>query len=95
MNEIVNKVLIAVGKFIPEIRLRQPEFTYSSCGLCTKNKERIQKFKETGDSRYIYQHELDKVSFQNDMAYGDLKDYQKRRLLIKHYVVNHLMLLKI
>ena len=33
MNEIVNKILIAVGKFIPEIRLRQPEFTYSSCGL--------------------------------------------------------------
>ena len=95
MNEIVNKVLIAVGKFIPEIRLRQPEFTYSSCGLCTKNKEGIQKFKETGDSRYIYRHELYKACFQNNMAYGDLKNYQKKRFLIKQDVVKHLMLLKI
>ena len=39
----------------------------------TKNKERIQKFKETGDSLYIYENELDKASFQRDMAYGDFK----------------------
>ena len=43
-----------------------------------KNKERIQKFKETGDSRYIYQNELDKACFQHDMAYGDFK-YLARR----------------
>ena len=42
--------------------------------LFTKNKERIQKFKETGDSRYIYQNELYKACFQHDMAYGDFKD---------------------
>ena len=37
-----------------ETHLRQPGFTYSACGLFTKNKERIKKFKETGDSKYIY-----------------------------------------
>ena len=47
------------------------EFTYSTCGPFTKNKERIQKFKETGDLRYFYQNELDKASFQHKMAYAD------------------------
>ena len=54
MNEIDNKCLLARDRFIPETHLKSPEFTYSSCGLFTKIKERIQKFKETGDSRYIY-----------------------------------------
>ena len=35
-----------------EMHLRQPGFTYSACGPFTKNKEKIQKFKKTGDSRY-------------------------------------------
>ena len=39
----------------------------------TVYKERIQKFKETGDSRYIYQNELDKTCFHHDMAYGYFK----------------------
>ena len=43
-----------------------------------KNKERIQKFKQTGDSRYIYRNELDKACFQHDMAYGDFKDLKRR-----------------
>ena len=54
-----------------EMHLQQLGFTYSPCGLFTKNKGRIEKFKETGDSRHIYQNELDKAYFQNDMAYGD------------------------
>ena len=58
---------------MPEIHLRQPGFTYSACGRFTKNKKRIQKIKETGDSRYIYQNETDKACFQHDMAYGDFK----------------------
>ena len=78
MNEIVNKFLLAGDKFMPEMHLRQPVFTYSPCGTFTKNKQRIQKFKETGNSRYIYQNELDKVCFQHDMAYGDFK-YLTRR----------------
>ena len=45
MNEIVNKFSLAVGKFMPEMHLKQPGFTYSACGPFTKKKERIQKFK--------------------------------------------------
>ena len=78
MNEIVNKFLLADDKFMPEMRLKQPEFTYSACGPFTKNKERIQKFKETGDTSYIYKNELDKACFQHDMAYGDFKDIARR-----------------
>ena len=43
-----------------------------------KNKERIQKFKETGDTDYICKNELDTASFQHDMAYGDFKDLARR-----------------
>ena len=39
MNEIVNKFLLAGDKFVPEMHLKQPEFTYSACGPFTKNKE--------------------------------------------------------
>ena len=53
---------------MPEMHLRQLWFTYSACGPFTKNKERIKKFKETGDSKYIYQYELGKACFQHDMA---------------------------
>ena len=53
--------------------------TYSACGPFTKNKERIQKFKETGDTSYIYKNELDKACFQHDMAYGDFKDLARRK----------------
>ena len=63
---------------MPEMHLRQPGFTYSACGSFTKNKERIQKFKETGNSRYIYQNKIDKACFQHDMAYGDFKDLTRR-----------------
>ena len=49
---------------------------YSACGPFTKNKERIQKFKETGDTSSIYKNELDKAC--HDMAYGDFKDLAKR-----------------
>ena len=54
MNEIIRVFLLAGDKFMPEIYLRQPRFTYSACGPFTKNKTRIQKFKELGDWRYIY-----------------------------------------
>ena len=78
MNEIVNTFLVAGDKFMPEMYLTQPGFTYRACEPFTKNKERIQKFKETGDTRYIYKNELDKTCFQHDMAYGDFKDLKRR-----------------
>ena len=46
------------------MHLKQPGFTYSACRSIAKNKERIQKFKETGDTNYIYKNELDKPCFQ-------------------------------
>ena len=76
MNEIVNKFLLAGDKFMLEMHLRQPGFTYTACGPFTKNKERIHKFKETGDTNYIYKNELGKACFQHDMAYGDFKEEQ-------------------
>ena len=77
MNKIINSFLLAGYKFMPARHLRQPGLIYCACGPFTKNKERIKKFKETGDSQYIYQNELDKASFQHDMAYGDFKDLTK------------------
>ena len=78
MNEIVNKPLLAGDKFMPEMLLKQPGLTYIACGPFTKNKERIQKFKETGDTNYIYKNELDRACFQHDMAYGDFKVLARR-----------------
>ena len=78
MNDIINKFLLAGDKFMPEMHLRQPGFTYSACRPFTKNEERIQKLKKTGDFRYIYGNELDKACFQRDMAYEDFKDLRKR-----------------
>ena len=78
MNEIVNKFLLTGDRFMPEMHLRQPGFTYRACGPFTKNKERIRIFKETVDTSYTYKNELDKTCFQHDMAYGGFKDLTKR-----------------
>ena len=62
-----------------EMHLRDPIVgTYSACGPFTKNKQRIQRFLETGDTNYIYRNELNKACFQHDMAYGDFKDLKRR-----------------
>ena len=50
MNDKINKSLLAGDKFMPEMHLRESGFTYGACGSFTKNKERVQKFKETGDT---------------------------------------------
>ena len=78
INEIVNKSLLAGDKFMREMHLKQPGFTYRACGPFPKNKERIEKFKETGDTSCIYKIELDKVCFEHDMAYGHFKDLARR-----------------
>ena len=80
MHNIVNKFLLAGDKFMPEMHLRQPQFTYSACGTFTKHKQRIQKFKETN---YIYKNELDKACFAHDAAYSDSKDLTKKLSQIK------------
>ena len=84
MDNIINKFLLAEDKFMPEMHLRQPQFTYSACGPFTKHKQRIQKFKETGDTNYIYKkNELDKACFAHDAAYSDSKDLIKRTVADK------------
>ena len=65
------------------MHLKHPGFTCSACGPFTKNKERAEKFKETGDSRYNYRNELDKACFQHDMAYVNVKDLTKRTAVDK------------
>ena len=67
MNEIVNRFLLAGDKFMPQMHLKQPGFTYSACEPFTKNKERIKKLKEAGDTKYIYKNELDKACFQKEL----------------------------
>ena len=78
MNEIVNKFLLVRGKFMPKVHLKQPGFTYSGSGPFTKNKERIEKLMQTGNTNFIYKNELDKACFQHDTAYGKTKDLVKR-----------------
>ena len=72
MNEIVNKFLLACDKFMPEMYLRQPGFTYSVCGPFTKNKEGIQKFKETGDSRYKINEIVSKFLLAHDKFMSEM-----------------------
>ena len=78
MNDIVNKFLLAGDISMSEVHLIQLGFTYSACGPFTKNKKGIQKFKETGDTKYIYKNKLDKTCFQHDMDYEDFKDLARR-----------------
>ena len=79
INKIVNNFSLAGDKFMSETHLKQPGFTYNSaCGLFIKNNERIQKFKETGNTNYICKNELDKACFQHGMAYEKFKDLARR-----------------
>ena len=78
MNESVNKFLLVGDKFMPEMHSKKLGFTYSACGPFTKNKQRIQKFMQTGNTDFIYNNELDKACFQHDMAHGKTKDFVKR-----------------
>ena len=75
MNEIVNKFLLAADKFMPELHLKEPGFTYSASGPFTRNKERIENFMQTGNTDFFYRNE---ASFQHHMAYGKSKDLTKR-----------------
>ena len=78
MNETENKFLLVGNKFMPEMHLKQPGFTYIACGLFTKNKERIEKFMQTRNTDFINKNELDQACFQHDMAYRKSKDLARR-----------------
>ena len=63
---------------MPKMHLKQPKFTDSACGPFTRNKERIEKFMQTGNRDFIYRNELGKACFQRDIDYGKSKDLTKR-----------------
>ena len=77
MNEIVNKFLLAGDKFMPEMHLKQPGFTYSACGPFTKNKERIKKFVQTGNTDFIYKNNLIRLVFNTIWLMANQKTLQK------------------
>ena len=73
MNKAVNKFLLAGHRFMPKIHFRT-QTTFSASRPLAKNREKIQKFKETGDSQYSYQNKTNKACLQHDMVYRDSKD---------------------
>ena len=80
MNKITNTTLLTGDKFMPELHLKQPGFTYSACGPFTKHRERIQKFRETGNLKHLCRNELDKTCFAHEATYSDSKDLAKRTI---------------
>ena len=62
---------------MPYAYLKQPRFTYSTCGPFTKHHEKIQKIKETSNLKQLYWTKLDKTCFAHDAAYSDFKDLAK------------------
>ena len=100
MNELANTFLLAGNKFMPEIHLKQPGFTYSACGPFTKNQERIEKFMQTGITDFSYKDDFDKACFQHDMAYGKYNNLNKRTQqdielkLFKLQVIQNIMVIK-
>ena len=84
------------------MHLKQPGFTYSACGPFTKNKERIEKFMQTGNTDFIYKNELDKACFQHDMAYEKTKvlakwtqsNIQDKIKHLKFQVIQNMMVIK-
>ena len=73
---------------MPEMHLRQTQFVYSACGPFTRHKERIKKFKQTGDTRYIYRNELDKAWFQHDSDHKDLINRTKSDKVLRDKAYN-------
>ena len=77
MNKIIIKFLFTADKFMLELHLKQPGFTYSACEPFSKHCGRIQKFRETGNLKHLYRNELDKACFGHDASYSDSKDLVK------------------
>ena len=77
MNKIINKFLLTGDKFMPELYLKQPGFTYNAFGPFSEHRERIQEFRQIGNLKHLYRNELDKTCFAHDAAYSDSKDLAK------------------
>ena len=83
MNKIIIKFLFTADKFMLELHLKQPGFTYSACEPFSKHCGRIQKFRETGNLKHLYRNELDKACFGHDASYSDSKDLVKTTISVK------------
>ena len=77
MNDFVNKFLLTCDKFMPEMHLKQPGFTHSACGPFSRNKKRIKKFMQTGNTDFIYKNDLDKFVFNMMWLMVNRKIYQE------------------
>ena len=77
---MINKFLLTEDKFMTELHLKQPGFTYSTCGSFTKHCKRNQTFKETGNLKHLDRNELDKACFVHDTTYSDSKYLAKRTI---------------
>ena len=71
MNKIINNFSLTGVKFMPELHLKQPTLCYSACGPFSRRRERIKKFRETGNLKHLHRNELDKACFAYDAAYLD------------------------
>ena len=80
MNKIIHNFLFTGDKFMPQLHLKQPRFTYSACRPFTKHREKVQRFRGTDNLKYLYRHKLDKACFAHDAAYSDSKDVAKRTI---------------
>ena len=83
MNKIINKFLLTREKFIPELHLKQLGFIYSARGSFTNQRQRIQKFRETGNLKHLYRDKLVQVCFAHHATQSDSKDLGKRNILDK------------
>ena len=70
-------------RFVAKLHLKQSGFTYSACGLFTKHRERIKKFRETCILKDLYRNELDKACVAHDATYSNSKDLAKKLLQIR------------
>ena len=98
MNKIINKFLLTGDKFIPELYLKQPRFTYIACGPFTKHRERIEKFRETGNLKHLHRNKLGKGCFAHHETYSDSKNLAKRTIsdkILKNRAYGKIALMKL
>ena len=78
MNDIINKFLSSGDKFMPEIHLKQPGFTYSASGPFTRNKQKFKHLCKQEIQIIFTRINWIKRLFSIDLAYGKYKDLEKR-----------------
>ena len=73
LNETVNKFLLAGDKFMPEMHLKQPGFTYSACGPFTKKKKEFRNLKKQEIQTIFTKMNLIRLVFSMIWLIGILK----------------------